>query len=270
MSNCNHDCSNCSNSSCESRTIQKATVLENTKIKKIIAVTSGKGGVGKSMVSALLASNLQKKGYQVGIIDADITGPSMPKMFGLNDKIYGDGIGMFPSVSISGIKIMSVNLLLENEDDPILWRGALITSMLMQFYSNVYWDELDYLIIDMPPGTGDIALSIYQSIPVDEIVIVTSPQDLVSLIVSKSIKMAKTMNIKIAGLVENMSYMKCPCCNEKIDVFNHSHVNEVSSKYELDVLAHLPIDPELAKLADTGMIEDNNVDYLDDLVNKVM
>lgn len=270
MTNCNHDCSNCGDSSCGSREKASVTLMPGVKIKKVIAVTSGKGGVGKSMVSGLLADALNKRGYKVGIMDADITGPSIPKMFGVTTKIYGDGKGMFPSTSKKGIKMISVNLMLDRESDPVLWRGSLLSQMIQQFYSQVYWEELDFLVIDMPPGTGDIALTIYQTIPVNDIVIVTSPQDLVSMIVSKACRMAEMMNLKVVGLVENLSYMKCPCCNEKIAIFNDSHVDEVASSFNLDILAKLPLDKNLAALADEGKIEDNEVDYMNEMLKKII
>ncbi|MFI3284836.1 MAG: Mrp/NBP35 family ATP-binding protein [Erysipelotrichaceae bacterium] len=270
MTNCNHDCANCSDSTCGSREQSTPKPMVGVNIKKVIAVTSGKGGVGKSMVSGLLADALNKKGYKVGIMDADITGPSIPKMFGVSDKIYGDGKGMYPSSTKNGIKMISVNLMLDNESDPVLWRGSLLSQMVQQFYTQVYWDELDFLIIDMPPGTGDIALTIYQSIPVNDIVIVTSPQDLVSMIVSKACRMAEMMNLNVLGLVENLSYMKCPCCNEKIAIFNDSHVDETAAQFNLDILAKLPLDKELASLADHGEIELNQIDYIDEMISKII
>lgn len=267
---CNHQCSGCTVADCGSREEEKVNkLLEGVSINKIIAITSGKGGVGKSMVTGLLATSLMRAGYKVGIIDADITGPSIPKMFNLDGRIYGDGKGMFPCETSKGIKVVSVNLMLDNQDDPVLWRGSLISQMLSQFYEQVYWGELDYLLIDMPPGTGDIALTVYQTIPVNEVIIVASPQDLVSMIVSKACKMAEMMNLKVAGIVENMSYLKCPCCNEKIDIFNDSHVQDIADQYNLDILAKIPLDQSLAKLADEGMIEANHVTYGDEILAKV-
>lgn len=268
--NCNQECSGCKVNDCSSRRTTETTVLEGVKIKQIIAVTSGKGGVGKSMVTGLMATELKRKGYKVGIIDADITGPSIPKMFNVTTRIYGDGKGMYPCTTSTGIKIVSVNLLLENESDPVLWRGSLITQMLNQFYNQVYWGELDFLLIDMPPGTGDIALTVYQSLPVNQIVIVASPQDLVAMIVSKACKMAEMMNLKVAGIVENMSYLVCPCCTEKINIFNDSHVDEVAATFNLPVLSRIPLDQSLAKLADDGCIEANHVDYGKEILDKLL
>src|SRR5574344_1925976 len=217
--NCTHDCSTCDVENCEGRGkgIEKVTPNEHSKIKHVIGVISGKGGVGKSFVTSLIASKLNKMGYKVGILDGDITGPSIPKSFNIHEQASGDGVSMiFPAVTESGIKIISSNMLLEKEDDPIIWRGTLISSLLKQFFTDVLWEELDYLLIDMPPGTGDVTLTCFQSFPLDGVVIVTSPQDLVSVIVRKAVNMAKQMNIKVLGLVENMSYVECPHCKEKI------------------------------------------------------
>ena len=236
---------------------------KHSSVKKIIAVVSGKGGVGKSMVTSLLASMMNKRGYKTGILDADITGPSIPKMFGIKEKGQGADEGLIPATSKNNVKIMSSHLLLENDNDPIVWRGTLISSLVTQFWTDVIWEDVDYLFVDMPPGTGDVPLTVFQSIGVDGIIIVTSPQELVSMIVEKAVKMANMMDIPVLGLVENMSYVMCPDCGKKIEVFGPSNVENIASKFNLDVLAKMPIDYKLALLADKGNIEDAEVDYLD-------
>lgn len=236
---------------------------KHSSVKKIIAVVSGKGGVGKSMVTSLLASMMNKRGYKTGILDADITGPSIPKMFGIKEKGQGTDEGLIPATSKNNVKIMSSHLLLENDNDPIVWRGTLISSLVTQFWTDVIWEDVDYLFVDMPPGTGDVPLTVFQSIGVDGIIIVTSPQELVSMIVEKAVKMANMMDIPVLGLVENMSYVMCPDCGKKIEVFGPSNVENIASKFNLDVLAKMPIDYKLALLADKGNIEDAEVDYLD-------
>ena len=255
MADCNHDCEHCAVSEGCSRKIVKAKLNDRSKIKKIIGVLSGKGGVGKSYVTSLLAVYLNRQGYKVGILDADITGPSIPKAFGIKDKAYGEEGLIYPVLSQGGIKIMSANCLLENDSDPIVWRGPLLGSLIKQFYEDVLWEELDYLLIDMPPGTGDVALTIFQQLPVDDLVIITSPQDLVSLIVTKAIKMANMMNIKVLGVIENMSYLVCPDCGKKISVFGESHIDEFAKEMNFDVLARLPLNPENTSLMDKGEIE---------------
>jgi Mrp family chromosome partitioning ATPase len=224
-------------------------------VKKVIGVVSGKGGVGKSLVTSLLASGMQKAGYRTAILDADITGPSIPKAFGINQKATGNEYGILPAATPSGISVMSVNLLLENDSDPVVWRGPVIAGTVKQFWTDVVWDEIDYMFVDMPPGTGDVPLTVFQSLPVDGIVVVTSPQELVSMIVGKAVKMAKMMNIPILGLVENMSYVQCPHCDEKIAVYGESHIDEVAKEYEIPVLGQLPIDPAIAKACDNGQVE---------------
>ena len=236
---------------------------KHSSVKKIIAVVSGKGGVGKSMVTSLLASMMNKRGYKTGILDADITGPSIPKMFGIKEKGQGTDEGLIPAASKNNVKIMSSHLLLENDNDPIVWRGTLISSLVTQFWTDVIWEDVDYLFVDMPPGTGDVPLTVFQSIGVDGIIIVTSPQELVSMIVEKAVKMANMMDIPVLGLVENMSYVMCPDCGKKIEVFGPSNVENIASKFNLDVLAKMPIDYKLALLADKGNIESAEVDYLD-------
>ena len=263
---CTHDCSTCSQE-CGERVEIKPT--EDTKIKNIIGVLSGKGGVGKSMVTSLLAVELAQKGYKVGIMDADITGPSIPKMFGINQQLYGDETGIFPAVSTLGIEVVSINNMLENEDDAVLWRGPILGGIIKQFYTEVHWGELDYLLIDMPPGTSDIAISVIQLLPVDSFVMVTTPSKLVSMVVGKAINMAKTVNKPILGLVENMAFVKCPECNHEINIYSHDETVETALKYGLEVVGKLPIDPILADQADNGQIEFYNGEYLKDLVEKL-
>lgn len=263
---CNHDCSNCSQN-CGERVEIKPT--DDTKITKIVGVLSGKGGVGKSMVSSLLAVELAEKGYKVGIMDADITGPSIPKMFGLKTQLFGDEKGIFPAVSTLGIKVVSINMMLEDEDVPVLWRGPILGGIIRQFYTEVHWGELDYLLIDMPPGTSDVAISIIQELPVDSFVMVTTPSKLVSMVVGKAINMAKQVNKPIVGLVENMSYVKCPDCGKQIQIYNDDETKATAEKYGLEVLGKLPIDPVLANYADNGEIENYNGNDLSALIEKL-
>ena len=267
---CSGNCSSCKDSACKDRkeSLLVETASEN-KINKIIAVASGKGGVGKSTVTSLLAVNLAKKGYKVGIIDADITGPSIPKAFGVNSQIMGNGSLMFPAFTKLGIKVISVNLLIGDPSQPVLWRGPVIGGAVKQFYTDVLWEELDYLLIDMPPGTGDVALTVFQSLPVDEVIMVTTPQDLVSLIVSKAVNMCNLMNIKMLGLVENMSYMPCPCCGEKLHPFGPSQLEAVASEYNLAPLACLPINPDVASLIDQGLVEEADASVVDGAVKVI-
>ena len=255
MPDCNHDCEHCGIAeNCDSK-ITKAKLNDRSKIKKVVGVLSGKGGVGKSYVTSLLATYLNRQGFKVGIMDADITGPSIPKAFGIKEKAYGEDNLIFPLLSQGGIKIISANNLLEDDTDPIVWRGPLLGGLIKQFYEDVLWEELDYLLIDMPPGTGDVALTIFQQLPVDDLIIVTSPQDLVSLIVTKAIKMANMMNIKVLGVVENMSYLVCPDCGKKIEVFGKSHLEEFSKEMNFKVLAKLPLVSENTELVDKGQVE---------------
>ena len=253
--NCSHNCSTCS-SDCASRQapqFDKPHALSN--IKHAIAVVSGKGGVGKSIVTSMLAVALSKQGHKVGILDADITGPSIPKSFGVPAPVEGDENGMYPPQSAGGIPVMSLNLMLQDETSPVIWRGPVIAGTVKQFYTDVIWGDLDYLLIDCPPGTGDVPLTIFQSIKLDGIVIVSSPQELVSMIVSKAANMADMMKIPVLGLVENMSYVKCPDCGKEIYIFGESHINEVALKFSYPVLAQIPMDPALASLVDAGKIE---------------
>ena len=266
MSECTHDCSTCGQD-CASR--EQASLLEpqnsGSDIGKVIAVVSGKGGVGKSMVTSLLAVLTQRSGKQAAVLDADITGPSIPRMFGIHDPAMGteDGKTIFPVSSRTGIKTMSVNLLLEKDTTPVLWRGALISGMVKQFWTDVEWGKVDTMFIDMPPGTGDVPLTVFQSIPVDGIIIVTSPQELVGMIVEKAVNMAKMMNIPVLGMVENMAWVKCPDCGRKIYPFGESRAEKTAESYGIPLLASLPMDPALAREGDTGVVELFNEGWLD-------
>ena len=261
---CTHNCSTCS-SNCSSR--EKNSLLEQphalSSVKHIIGVVSGKGGVGKSIVTSMLAVTMQRLGYKTAILDADITGPSIPKAFGLNKSVEGDDSGMIPPTTTSGIDIMSVNLLLEDETRPVVWRGPVIAGTVKQFWTNTIWHDIDYMFIDCPPGTGDVPLTVFQSIPLDGIIIVSTPQDLVSMIVSKAANMAQMMNVPVYGLIENMSYVKCPDCNKEIKIFGDSHIDQVADKFGYDLMARIPIDPKLTALVDKGWIEIMDNDYLD-------
>lgn len=268
--NCNHDCSSCAQNCSENQHVKKEP-LPTTSIGKIIGVLSGKGGVGKSMVSSLLAVSLAKLGKKVGIMDADITGPSIPRIFGVTGEAYGDEGGIYPLTSSRyGIKIVSVNSMLESEDTPVLWRGPIVSGMVNQFYTDVYWEDLDYLIIDMPPGTSDVALSVLQDIPLDGLVMVTSASKLISMVVSKAIVMALKTNSHIIGLVENMASVKCPDCGRLIDIYPASDTAAIADKYQLEVLAKIPLDTNLSALADSGRIEACDEHYLDELVKKAL
>ena len=253
--NCTHDCSSCSSNCASRQAPQFDQPHALSTIKHAIAVVSGKGGVGKSIVTSMLAVALSKQGYKVGILDADITGPSIPKSFGVTHPVEGDENGLYPPQSAGGIPVMSLNLMLQDETSPVIWRGPVIAGTVKQFYTDVVWGDLDYLLIDCPPGTGDVPLTIFQSIKLDGIVIVSSPQELVSMIVSKAANMADMMKIPVLGLVENMSYVKCPDCGKEIYVFGESHIGEVATKFGYPVLAQIPMDPALAALVDAGKIE---------------
>ena len=271
MPECDGNCSSCGAAdSCESKQIQKAKLNDRSHIKRIVAVLSGKGGVGKSFVTSILAASLNRQGYKVGILDADVTGPSIPKAFGIKDEAYGEDSLIYPLLSKGGIKVMSANCLLEDESDPIVWRGILLGNLIKQFYEDVLWEELDYLLIDMPPGTGDVALSTFQLLPVDDLVIVTSPQDLVKLIVTKAIKMANMMNINVLGVVENMSYLACPDCGKHIEVFGPSKVEEFAKELKFDVLAKLPLNPENTRLMDEGLVEQVSLPEIESAVAAII
>ena len=263
MSECTHDCSNCS-ADCASRNApQHEPPHAKSHIKKVIGVVSGKGGVGKSMTSAMLAVAMRRLGHTVGILDADITGPSTPKLFGVHGPATGGEDGIYPVKSRTGIDIMSINLLLEDEQAPVVWRGPVIAGAVKQFWQDVIWEDVDFLFVDMPPGTGDVPLTVFQTLPVDGILIVSSPQELVGMIVGKAVQMAEMMKVPVLGIVENMSYAVCPDCGKHIQVFGDSHVEQTAERYHLPVLAKMPIDPELAKEADAGMIETYAGEYLD-------
>lgn len=244
-------------------------VNAQSSVKKVIGVVSGKGGVGKSFVTASLASAMRREGYAVGIMDADITGPSIPKMYGLHGPAYGTDDGIFAMEALDGTKIMSINLLVDDEEAPVIWRGPVIGGAVKQFWTDVIWGEMDYLFVDMPPGTGDVPLTVFQSLPVDGIIIVTSPQELVQLIVKKAVNMANMMNIPVLGLVENYSFLKCPDCGKEIKLFGESKIEEVAAQMELPVLGKMPLDPEYAKIADQGQFHKMKNPYLEDAVEKV-
>ena len=260
MSSCSGNCASCGES-CSDRKAESllAEPNKNSNVKKVIAVMSGKGGVGKSTVTAMLAAAVKKMGHSVAVLDADITGPSIPKAFGLKEKILGNDDGMLPAETKTGIKVMSINLLLPDETDPVLWRGPVLGGAVQQFWTDVCWGDVDYMFVDMPPGTGDVALTLFQSLPVDGVVLVTSPQDLVSMIVGKAVKMAQAMNIPMCGIVENYSYFRCPDCGKEHRIFGESKLDEVAAGWELPVLARLPIDPGTAKLFDEGNMEQADV-----------
>lgn len=263
---CTHDCSSCSKN-CSSRKSDKnefrADLNSKSSVKKVIGIVSGKGGVGKSMVTSLLAATMNKKGYKTAILDADITGPSIPKAFGITEKAQGSDDGIIPVESKGGIKVMSVNLLLADDTDPVVWRGPVIAGTVKQFWTDVVWGDVDFMFIDMPPGTGDVPLTVFQSIELDGIIVVTSPQELVSMIVTKAVKMAELMNIPIYGLVENMSYFTCPDNGKDYKIFGDSHIDEIAKEHALPVIAKLPINPDLASACDKGEVESINGNWFD-------
>ncbi|WP_294000706.1 Mrp/NBP35 family ATP-binding protein [uncultured Megasphaera sp.] len=264
--NCNHDCSSCA-SNCESRTEPQSLLAkphEGTHVKHVIAVVSGKGGVGKSLVTSLMAVQMHRRGFKTAILDADITGPSIPKVFGITDRATGSEAGINPVVTKGGIEVMSMNVLLEDSASPVVWRGPVISGAVKQFWTDVLWGDIDYMFVDMPPGTGDVPLTVFQSLPVDGILVVTSPQELVSLIVEKALKMSELMHIPVLGLIENMSYFECPNCHEKVEIYGPSRVDESAQKYGISHTAKLPIDPAFAAHCDKGDIESYQADYLSD------
>ena len=267
---CNHDCSSCGEA-CSSRKSESLIKEPHklSKIRKVIAVVSGKGGVGKSMTSALLACASQKAGYNTAIMDADITGPSIPKMLGIHERAMGSEAGILPVLSDGGMQVMSMNVLLNHEDDPVVWRGSLISGTVLQFWTDVVWTDVDYMFIDMPPGTGDVPLTIFQSVPLDGIVIVTTPQDLVGMIVKKAVNMAGMMNIPILGIVENMSYITCPDCGRKISVFGESQVDAIALEHGITNVVKVPIDRSLTEAADSGKIETFDHNYYEAFFNRI-
>ena len=270
MSECTHDCSTCSEN-CAERSAESflKQLHDGASVKKVIAVVSGKGGVGKSLVTSMLASEMQRRGYNCAILDADITGPSIPKSFGLKPGVDAMGDVLLPAKTKTGIQVMSVNLLLESEDQPVVWRGPVLAGAVKQFWTDVYWDDVDYMFVDMPPGTGDVPLTVFQSLPVDGILIVTTPQDLVSMIVKKAVNMANLMNVPAIGMIENMSYVLCPDCGKKIPVFGESRAEEVAADYGVKLLARIPLDTRLSPLCDKGIIELMENDYLSAAADEV-
>ena len=270
MSSCNGNCSSCG-SDCGDRKAESLLASLNPKssVKKVIAVVSGKGGVGKSTVTAMLAVAMAREGKRVGVLDADITGPSAPTAFGVSECQGANDDGLYPALTRTGIQVMSINLLLDNPGDPVVWRGPVIAGAVKQFWTDVVWEDVDYLFVDMPPGTGDVPLTVFQSLPVDGIVIVTSPQDLVSMIVTKAVRMANMMKIPVLGFVENYAYLECPDCGKKINVFGESHLDEIAAELGLPVLARLPIDPKVAQSYDNGLMETVNTDALAEVVEAI-
>ncbi len=265
-------CASCAHAgSCPSKKVDfREPANPHSHVKKVIGVVSGKGGVGKSLVTASLARQAIAQGYTVGILDADITGPSIPKMYGVHGNAMGSEEGMLPREAKDGTKIMSVNLLLENESDPVIWRGPVIAGVVKQFWTDVMWGDLDFLFVDMPPGTGDVPLTVFQSLPVDGVVIVTSPQDLVQMIVKKAYTMAERMNIPVLGIVENYSYLECPDCGKKIEVFGKSHIDEIAQNLGVEVLGKIPIDPKIAEVVEEERFYEATVDYLEDITEKLL
>ncbi len=263
MSSCNGNCSSCG-SDCGDRKTESLLAQLNPKstVKKVIAVVSGKGGVGKSTVTSMLAVAMAREGKRVGVLDADITGPSAPTAFGVRECQGANEDGLYPALTRTGIQVMSINLLLDNPADPVVWRGPVIAGAVKQFWTDVIWENVDYLFVDMPPGTGDVPLTVFQSLPVNGIIIVTSPQDLVAMIVNKAVKMANMMHIPVLGFVENYSYLQCPDCGKKINVFGKSHLDEIAAENSLPILARLPIDPAVAEAYDHGQMETVNTDVL--------
>ena len=270
MSECNHDCSSCSENCGERKNVfEKKPLHEGCRVGKVYGVVSGKGGVGKSTVTSMLAVAMSKKGKRVGVLDADITGPSAPTAFGVSECQGATEEGLYPAMTRTGIQVMSINLLLDNSTDPVVWRGPVIAGAVKQFWTDVIWEDVDYMFVDMPPGTGDVPLTVFQSLPVDGIVIVTSPQDLVSMIVSKAVKMANMMHIPVLGFVENYAYLECPDCGKRIEVFGKSHLDEVAAEFGLPVLARLPINPDVAFAYDSGLMENVNTDGVAGVIEAV-
>ena len=271
MSSCNGNCASCSSSDCGDRKKESLLAALNPKsnVKKVIAVVSGKGGVGKSTVTSMLSVAMAKRGKRVGVLDADITGPSAPTAFGVTECQGATEEGLYPALTRTGIQVMSINLLLDNNTDPVVWRGPVIAGAVKQFWTDVIWEDVDYMFVDMPPGTGDVPLTVFQSLPVDGIVIVTSPQDLVSMIVSKAVKMANMMHIPVLGFVENYAYLECPDCGKRIEVFGKSHLDEVAAEFGLPILARLPINPDVAFAYDSGLMENVNTDAVNGVIDAI-
>ena len=271
MSECTHDCSSCAQN-CSERTEEnefRAKLNNYSSVKKVIAVLSGKGGVGKSLVTSLLAVNAMRNGDHTAILDADITGPSIPNAFGVHEKATGSDIGIFPVTSKLGVDMMSINLLLENETDPVVWRGPIIAGTVKQFWTDVIWKDVDIMFIDMPPGTGDVPLTVFQSLPIDGVVVVTSPQELVGMVVQKAVNMANMMNIPVLGVVENYSYFECPDCGKRHNLFGDSHIDTIAKDNGVETVCRIPINPKLAAACDAGLIELYEGDWLDELSKKI-
>ena len=271
MSECNHDCEHCAHKCSSAQTPESFLVDQNefSDVRHVIGVVSGKGGVGKSLVTSLLAANMQRKGFKTAVLDADVTGPSIPKAFGITNKATGSAAGIIPELSKTGIEVMSVNLLLQDETEPVVWRGPVIAGTVKQFWQDVVWNDVDYMFVDMPPGTGDVPLTVFQSLPVDGIVVVTSPQELVGMIVEKAVKMAGMMDIPVLAVVENMSGFRCPDCGKVHNIFGESHIDEIAEKYGIPVTAKIPMDPSVAAKCDAGDIEYCEENWLDPVVEKL-
>ncbi|MBQ7132348.1 MAG: Mrp/NBP35 family ATP-binding protein [Oscillospiraceae bacterium] len=272
MSECTHNCSTCASSDCASRKSPQdflEKLNELSKVKKVIGIVSGKGGVGKSLVTSMLAVTMQRRGFNAAVLDADITGPSIPKVFGIRERAAGNDLGIIPPVSKLGTQIMSINLLLENETDPVIWRGPVIAGVVKQFWTDVIWNDVDYMFVDMPPGTGDVPLTVFQSLPVDGIVVVASPQELVGMIVEKAVKMAGMLNVPVLGIVENMSYFECDKCSERHYIFGESHIDELAANMTIDTVSKIPFNKKLAGACDKGMIELFEGDWLENMADKI-
>ena len=267
---CNHDCEHCASKCGDAKESLLEPQNRLSDIKKVIGIVSGKGGVGKSLVTSLMAVEMQRRGHRVAVLDADVTGPSIPKLFGLKDNATSDNMGIYPVLTKTGIEVMSVNLLLENDTDPVIWRGPVIAGAVKQFWTDVVWEDVDFMFVDMPPGTGDVPLTVFQSLPVDGIIVVTSPQELVSMIVTKAVKMANLMNIPVLGIVENMSYFTCPDCGKKHSIFGESHVKEIAAKYNIPAVAQIPFNHKLSAACDAGLIELFEGDWLDGLAKTIL
>ena len=269
MSECTHDCSSCGESCSSREGIQKERLHEGAKVRKVIAVMSGKGGVGKSLVTSLLACGMQRRGFRTAVLDADMTGPSIPQAFGIHENATGTEEFIYPSVAKNGTQVMSMNILLPDETEPVVWRGPVIAGMVTQFWTDVMWENVDYMFVDMPPGTGDVPLTVFQSLPVDGIVIVMSPQDLVGMIVAKAVNMANMMNIPVLGIVENMSYFKCPDCGKEHAIFGESKVEKIAKEYGIAHYARLPMDPVVATMVDAGEVESVSGEHIAPLVDYI-
>lgn len=268
--NCNHDCESCSSKCDNSKESLLAPANKHSKVKKVIAVVSGKGGVGKSLVTSMMAVLAQRQGKSTAILDADITGPSIPKMFGVHEQATGSDMGIFPAVTKTGIKLMSINLLLPNDTDPVVWRGPVIAGTVTQFWSDVLWGDVDLMFVDCPPGTGDVPLTVFQSLPIDGIIVVTSPQDLVSMIVKKAVNMAKLMDIPVLGIVENMSYFECPDCGKRHNIFGESHIEDIAKENDIPLVAKIPMVPTLSCAGDSGIFEMFEGDWLNQIIDKLI